>query len=367
MKIKNLLTVAAAFALVACTSNQTAFSVTVKGTDGEQVNVVDRLTGDVIATASATGFEETTVNGKADKDALLGVVVDGDSWTTLFFNDGTPLLVDKSTHFVSGSDLNQQVTATDLRFTSLFESIIEDLTSMEGLPEDEFILKQAEINNKIESYGNGYKLLLQENGDNLLPVAFMGDIIEVLEGDEEVEALITDPANAYANHPYTKGILEKHAEEEAIMAEREAEAEKIIGQQFIDLQEPDVNGNIHSLSEYVGKGKWVLIDFWASWCSPCRGEMPNVTANYKKYHDKGFEIVGLSFDNEKEPWVEAIKELDMPWIHLSDLKGWKSLAAETYGIHAIPSSLLVDPDGKIVARNLRGEALGNKLAEIFGE
>ena len=95
--------------------------------------------------------------------------------------------------------------------------------------------------------------------------------------------------------------------------------------------------------------------------------MPNVVANYEKYHAKGFDIVGLSFDQKKEPWVKAINDLKMPWTHLSDLKGWGTVAGSVYGIRAIPASLLIDPTGKIVAFDLRGEDLGNKLKEIFGE
>ena len=95
--------------------------------------------------------------------------------------------------------------------------------------------------------------------------------------------------------------------------------------------------------------------------------MPNVVAAYEKYHAKGFDIVGLSFDKDKDAWLKAIDELKMPWTHLSDLKGWETVAASTYGINAIPASLLVDPEGIIVARDLRGKALGSKLAEIFGE
>ena len=93
--------------------------------------------------------------------------------------------------------------------------------------------------------------------------------------------------------------------------------------------------------------------------------MPNVVAAYKKYHDKGFEIVGLSFDREKESWVRAIREWDMPWIHLSDLKYWQSVAVGLYSVTGIPDNLLIDPDGTIVARGLRGRALEAALAEIF--
>ena len=94
--------------------------------------------------------------------------------------------------------------------------------------------------------------------------------------------------------------------------------------------------------------------------------MPNVVAAYKKYHAKGFDIVGLSFDKDKEDWVKAIKDLDMPWHHLSDLQYWQSVAAKTYNIRAIPSSLLINPEGIIVARDLRGNLLAAKLSEIFG-
>lgn len=153
---------------------------------------------------------------------------------------------------------------------------------------------------------------------------------------------------------------------QAMMA-MQAEKQKMIGKQFTDLEEADVNGEMHKLSKYVGKGRWVLVDFWASWCGPCRAEMPNVVANYEKYHDKGFDIVGLSFDKSKDAWVRAISDLQMPWIHLSDLKGWQSVASSVYNIRSIPASLLIDPKGKIVAVDLRGELLGEKLKEIFGE
>ncbi len=139
-----------------------------------------------------------------------------------------------------------------------------------------------------------------------------------------------------------------------------------VGSLAPEIAYPDPDGNIQKLSSL--KGKYVLVDFWASWCRPCRVESPNVVANYKKYHDKGFEIFQVSLDKSKNSWIKAIKDDGLgSWYHVSDLQQWNSAPAKLYGVRAIPSNFLLDKEGKVIGKNLRGDALGAKLQEIFGK
>lgn len=138
-----------------------------------------------------------------------------------------------------------------------------------------------------------------------------------------------------------------------------------IGKKFVDFTLKDTDGNDVSLSDFAGKDKYVLVDFWASWCGPCRQEMPNVVAAYKKFKPKGFEIVGVSLDKDHDSWIKGLKDLDMTWPQMSDLQYWNSSVVDLYAINGIPHTVLLDKEGIIIGKDLRGEALDAKLAELM--
>ena len=361
---KILIAAVALLTAVGCANDTAKYVINGSGLeDGAQVQLVDQITSEPIDSAVVAGgvFQ---LKGKAAKDAFLFLASDESDWRFPLFNDGTPVEVNFGDNTVTaGSELNLKLAECDTKTSDLMHDYNEFVEELMELPDEEVEARMPEYRKWIEKLRDCYLSVIEENRDNYVPVAFIEEV-RSLAGPDKFNELLESGA-VFTQHPYVLDL--KRRIDESVARQKEAEEKKqaIIGQKFLDLEEADPDGNMHKLSEYVGQGKWVLVDFWASWCGPCKAEMPNVVNAYKKYHDKGFEVVGLSFDREKEPWVEAIKDWEMPWIHLSDLKYWKTVASDVYNVNSIPDNLLIDSEGTVVARCLRGEALEAKLAEIF--
>ncbi len=233
-------------------------------------------------------------------------------------------------------------------------------------------INHPKIDSLIKVYGEKYNALISDLEKRTMqlidtaPATFVAlSAVEQLDKDKYFAYYLKVDSAFAQKYPESKYFKSFH--------ERVQKMKKLApGVPAPDIVLPDVKGNTRRLSDL--KGKYVLIDFWASWCKPCRAENPNVVRLYKKYNSKGFEIFSVSLDglphqpNPKELWLQAIKEDGLIWPnHVSDLQGWNSPVVAIYEIQGIPFTVLVGPDGNIIAKNLRGKSLEDKLKEIFGE
>lgn len=364
-KLTYLAVAAATLSMAACTGQKAGYTITgtVEGAaDGDTVYMEKRAGRQFIKVDTAVIAQGTfTFEGVQDSTINRYITYQKGGQQPLFVdffleNGKINVALKKENDVVTGTpsndayqEIREKVSALDSKMGVLYQALKDNT-----LTEEQKEAKVKEYNQLEEELGKVYKEAIQQNITKPVGIYLFKQNYYDLSTAENEALLQQIPAN-YQNDE-TIGRIKSITERQKQTA---------VGQKFQDFEMETPEGKKVKLSDYVGKGKVVLVDFWASWCGPCRREMPNLVEAYTKYKGKNFEIVGVSLDAKAEGWKEAIKKLNMTWPQMSDLKYWNSEGAQLYAVNSIPHTVLIDGDGTIIARGLHGEGLQEKLAEVL--
>ncbi len=334
----------------------------------EELNVNDIVILDSTETDKRGKFE---LSGKAPEPALYRLRFEQQKFILVSVDKGTAKITGDWTALESHKITGSAPSASLQSFLLTVREHLRDFQTMGAIIEkfqaegNDSLLTRAK--NDMQQMNFEFTRYIEQYADTTkyLPNALFA--VRMLNPGTEKEFLTTFVENIGGRFPNTK-LAKDFADNynRMIAGENMQQASPTgpaPGDDAPDFTLNDISGKNVSLSSF--KGKYVLVDFWASWCAPCRRENPNVVAAYNKYKNKNFTILGVSLDNDKEKWQEAVKKDGLAWSHVSDLKGWESEVAATYAVQAIPANFLLDPEGKVIARDLRAEALEAKLAEVL--
>lgn len=348
---------------MACTGN-TGYKIT--GTvenaqEGDTVILQEAVNGDLSpleTTVIRNGY--FTFEGKQDSTICRYITskIDGREYMVDFFLENGNITVSLAKEAVSATgtyinDIHQKVREVvdkavaeiDEAYAFLRDTTLTNEQRKEG--EEQVRLKEA-------AYYQIVKDCMKQQITNLVGVSLFKQMYRENTLEENDSLLQQVPAMYQTDQTIMK-----------IKDRVENGKNTMVGKKFADFELQTLSGGTKKLSDFAGKGKVVLLDFWASWCGPCLKEMPNLVVAYDKYTDKGFEVIGISLDEDEEDWRGAVEHLKISWPQLSDLKGWKCKAAKLYAIQSIPYTVLIDGEGTIICRDLRGEELQKKLEEVL--
>ena len=351
---KLLLSVVALGALCSCVNEN---EYTIKGQIEGLPEMVYLLTQEGVAIDSAKVVNgEFTFNGIVEQPSM-NFVADfsdpqqrGSFIESIFLEPGDIVITDgeePQQRTVKGTPAND---ARDI-FMSAMRPLMGEYRSAETSPE-----RRTAILSEWEQLVDSS---IEKNRNNLFGVALFADN---KAGDLSLEVLQAEIAK-FSPEMQQLPLIAKVREQAAIKSRTS------VGKDYIDVVQHDKDGKEVSLKSVLEKEgtRYVLLDFWASWCGPCMGEVPHLKKTYDEFHKQGFEIFGVSFDKDRDEWLKAVDNKKMNWVHVSELQGFKNQAAQDYAIQGIPSNFLIDKEGKIVALHLRGEALYEKVKELLSK